>query len=89
VNVLKGEMSLVGPRPLPTYEVAQHQVWHRERLAALPGITGLWQVKGRCQVSFEEQIRMDIEYARNRSLWLDVKILFLTIAAVLSGRGAE
>jgi lipopolysaccharide/colanic/teichoic acid biosynthesis glycosyltransferase len=89
VNVLKGEMSLVGPRPLPTYEVAQYQPWHRERLAALPGITGFWQVKGRCQVSFEEQIHMDIEYVRNRSLWLDIKILFLTIPAVLSGRGAE
>jgi lipopolysaccharide/colanic/teichoic acid biosynthesis glycosyltransferase len=82
-------MSLVGPRPLPTYEVAQHQAWHRERLAALPGITGLWQVNGRCQVSFEEQIGMDIEYVRNRSLWLDLKLLFLTIPAVLSGRGAE
>ena len=89
VNVLKGEMSLVGPRPLPTYEVAEYQPWHRERLAALPGITGLWQVKGRCQVPFEEQIRMDIEYVRNRSLWLDVKILFLTIPVALSGRGAE
>lgn len=89
VNVLKGEMSLVGPRPLPMYEVAAHRAWHRERLAALPGITGLWQVQGRCQVPFEEQIRMDIEYVRNQSLWLDLKILFLTIPAVLSGRGAE
>ena len=89
VNVLKGEMSLVGPRPLPTYEVAEYQPWHRERLAALPGITGLWQVNGRCQVSFEEQIRMDIEYVRNQSLWLDLKLMFLTIPAVLSRRGAE
>ena len=88
-NVLKGEMSLVGPRPVPTYEVAEYQEWHRERLAALPGITGLWQVKGRCQVSFDEMIRMDIDYVRGRSLWLDVKLLFLTIPAVLSGRGAE
>jgi lipopolysaccharide/colanic/teichoic acid biosynthesis glycosyltransferase len=88
-NVLKGDMSLVGPRPVPTYEVAEYQPWHRERLAALPGITGFWQVKGRCQVSFEEQIRMDIEYIRNWSLWLDVKLLFFTIPAVLSGRGAE
>ncbi|MDP8923309.1 MAG: sugar transferase [Chloroflexota bacterium] len=88
-NVLKGDMSLVGPRPVPTYEVAEYQDWHRERLAALPGITGLWQVKGRCQVSFEEMIRMDIDYVRSRSLWLDVKLLFLTIPAVLSGRGAE
>jgi lipopolysaccharide/colanic/teichoic acid biosynthesis glycosyltransferase len=89
VNVFKGEMSLVGPRPLPTYEVAEYRAWHRERLAALPGITGLWQVQGRCEVPFEEQIRMDIEYVHNQSLWLDLKILFLTIPAVLSGRGAE
>ena len=89
LNVLKGEMSLVGPRPVPTYEVAEYQGWHRERLAALPGITGLWQVKGRCQVSFDDMIRMDIEYVRSRSLWLDVKLLVLTLPAVISGRGAE
>jgi lipopolysaccharide/colanic/teichoic acid biosynthesis glycosyltransferase len=89
VNVLKGEMSLVGPRPLPTYEVAEYQAWHRERLAALPGITGLWQVQGRCEVTFEEQVQMDIEYVRKQSLWQDIKILFSTIPAVVSGRGAE
>ncbi len=89
VNVLKGEMSLVGPRPVPTYEVAHYQDAHYKRLAAPPGITGLWQVKGRCQVSFLEMIRMDIEYIRNASFWLDFKILLLTIPAVLSGRGAE
>ena len=89
LNVLKGEMSLVGPRPVPTYEVAAYQAWHFERLAALPGITGLWQVNGRGQVSFEEMIRMDIEYVRHRSLWLDLRILLLTVPAVLSGRGAE
>lgn len=89
VNVLKGEMSLVGPRPVPAYEVAEYKPWHRERLAALPGITGAWQVSGRCQVSFEDMIRMDIDYVRNRSLWLDVQILLLTVPAVLSGRGAE
>jgi lipopolysaccharide/colanic/teichoic acid biosynthesis glycosyltransferase len=89
VNVLEGAMSLVGPRPVPLYEVAEYRVWHRERLAAFPGITGLWQVNGRCQVSFEDMVRMDIEYVRNQSLWLDLKILLLTIPAVLSGRGAE
>jgi len=89
INVLKGEMSLVGPRPVPTYEVAEYQEWHHERLAALPGITGYWQVYGRCQVSFEEMIEMDIEYIRNQSLWLDLNILWLTVPAVLSGRGAE
>ncbi|MEW5961321.1 MAG: sugar transferase, partial [Chloroflexota bacterium] len=89
INVLKGEMSLVGPRPVPTYEVAEYQEWHHERLAALPGITGFWQVYGRCQVSFEQMIEMDVEYIRNQSLWLDLNILWRTIPAVLSGRGAE
>lgn len=89
INVLKGEMSLVGPRPVPLYEAAQYQARHYERLASLPGLTGLWQVKGRCQVTFEEMIEMDIRYVHQQSLWLDIKILLLTIPAVLSGRGAE
>lgn len=89
LNVVKGEMSLVGPRPVPIYEAAAYTDWHRERLTALPGITGLWQVKGRGRVSFTEMIRMDIAYARNQSLWLDIKLLLSTIPAVLSGRGAE
>jgi len=88
-NVLKGDMSLVGPRPVPTYEVAGYQARHHNRFAALPGITGWWQVKGRCRVSFEEMIRMDLDYIRNASLWLDLKILLLTIPAVASRRGAE
>ena len=89
LNVLKGDMSLVGPRPVPTYEVAQYQRWHHKRLAGLPGITGMWQVKGRCQVPFDEMIQMDIDYIYSQSLWLDIKILLLTIPAVLSGQGAE
>jgi lipopolysaccharide/colanic/teichoic acid biosynthesis glycosyltransferase len=89
VNVLKGDMSLVGPRPVPPYEVACYGNGHHKRLAALPGITGYWQVKGRCQVSFEEMIRMDLEYLRNASFGYDLKILFLTIPAVISRRGAE
>lgn len=88
-NVLRGDMSLVGPRPVPTYEVAGYRPRHHNRFAALPGITGWWQVKGRCQVSFEEMIRMDLDYIRNASFWLDLKILFLTLPAVLSRRGAE
>jgi len=88
-NVLKGEMSLVGPRPVPPYEVACYQRVHYGRLLALPGITGLWQVNGRCQVSFDEMIRMDLEYVRGASLRLDCQILLRTIPAVLSGRGAE
>ena len=89
VNVVKGEMSLVGPRPVPTYEVAEYEDWHHERLAALPGITGLWQVKGRGEVSFEEMVRLDVEYVRTASLRLDLKLLALTIPAVVVGRGAK
>jgi lipopolysaccharide/colanic/teichoic acid biosynthesis glycosyltransferase len=81
-------MSLVGPRPVPTYEFAAYQAWHLERLVALPGITGLWQVTARCQVPFEEQIRLDIDYVRKQSFWLDMKILVMTVPAVISGRGA-
>jgi len=87
-NVIKGDMSLVGPRPVPLYEVALYQDEHRERFAALPGITGLWQVSGRCDVSFEEMIELDTTYVRRQSLWLDMKILLLTIPAVIGGRGA-
>jgi lipopolysaccharide/colanic/teichoic acid biosynthesis glycosyltransferase len=89
VNVLKGDMSLVGPRPVPLYEVACYRNGDHKRLTATPGITGFWQVGGRCQVSFEGMVQMDLEYIRNASLWLDLKILLLTIPAVLSGRGAE
>lgn len=88
-NVLRGEMSLVGPRPVPTYEVATYQAWHHERLMALPGLTGLWQVKGRSQVTFNEMIRLDIEYVRHPSLWNDIKIILLTIPAIVWGRGAR
>jgi lipopolysaccharide/colanic/teichoic acid biosynthesis glycosyltransferase len=89
INVLEGTMSLVGPRPVPPYEVAGYRDGHHQRLAALPGITGLWQVKGRGRVTFEEMMRMDIEYVREASPWLDLKILFLTIPAVLSRKGAK
>lgn len=89
LNVLKGEMSLVGPRPVPTYEVDAYTEAQRERLHALPGLTGLWQVRGRGAVSFEEMVRMDIWYTRNRTPWLDLRLLAETIPAVLSMRGAE
>jgi len=88
-NVLKGEMSLVGPRPVPAYEVAEYDEWHRERLAALPGITGLWQVKGRGRVTFEEMMEMDISYVRNSSLVSDIRILLLTVPAALAQNGAR
>jgi lipopolysaccharide/colanic/teichoic acid biosynthesis glycosyltransferase len=87
-NVLKGEMSLVGPRPVVVYEADLYDLWHSERFNVLPGITGLWQVTGRSTVSFDEQLRLDIRYIRNQSLLLDIQILLKTISAVLSKRGA-
>jgi lipopolysaccharide/colanic/teichoic acid biosynthesis glycosyltransferase len=88
-NVVRGEMSLVGPRPPLPYEVRQYKTWHRRRvLEAKPGITGLWQVKGRSRTTFDEMVRLDLRYARTRSFWMDVKILLATPAAVISGKGA-
>lgn len=90
INVLKGEMSLVGPRPPVPYEVEAYRLWHRTRLlAAKPGITGLWQVSGRSRVKFDDMVRMDLRYASSWSLWLDLKILIQTPQAVLSGNGAH
>ncbi len=89
INVLRGEMSLVGPRPPIPYEVDTYQAWHRRRvLEAKPGITGLWQVSGRSRVGFDEMVRLDVRYAMQRSLWLDLKILLLTPRAVILGEGA-
>lgn len=89
INVLTGEMSLVGPRPPIPYEVDAYQAWHRERvLQAKPGITGLWQVNGRSRVPFDEMVRLDLSYARTWSIWLDIKILLKTPAAVFFGDGA-
>jgi lipopolysaccharide/colanic/teichoic acid biosynthesis glycosyltransferase len=88
VNVLRGDMSLVGPRPLPIYEVAYYDGRFRERFQAPAGVTGLWQINGRSNISFEEMMRLDLEYVSKQSLRLDLKILLLTIPAVLSGRGA-
>ena len=88
-NVLRGEMSLVGPRPPLWYEVQQYKPWHRHRvLEAKPGITGLWQVTGRSRTTFDEMVRLDLRYARGRSLWADIKILLATPAAVIRGKGA-
>lgn len=89
LNVLKGEMSLVGPRPPLPYELEAYDRWHRRRLLeAKPGITGLWQVHGRSKTTFDDMVRLDLQYAMARSLWLDLKILAKTPAAVLSGEGA-
>ena len=88
-NVLVGEMSLVGPRPPLRYELQQYKPWHRHRvLEAKPGITGLWQVTGRSRTTFDEMVRLDLRYARTKSLWTDIKILLATPAAVIAGRGA-
>ncbi len=89
INVLKGEMSLVGPRPPIPYELAAYQTWHRHRLLAVkPGITGLWQVMGRSSVRFDEMVRLDLRYASTWTPWLDVKILLRTPGAVIRGSGA-
>jgi lipopolysaccharide/colanic/teichoic acid biosynthesis glycosyltransferase len=89
LNVLHGEMSLVGPRPPLPYEVACYQPWHKRRLLAVkPGITGLWQVGGRSRVKFDDMVRLDLKYAETWSVWLDLKILWMTPTAVLSGDGA-
>jgi lipopolysaccharide/colanic/teichoic acid biosynthesis glycosyltransferase len=87
-NVLRGDMSLVGPRPPIPYEVEHYPPHWFDRFAVKPGMTGLWQVSGRSELTLEEMIALDIEYARSRSLWLNVKILARTVPVVLIGRGA-
>lgn len=87
-HVLTGAMSLVGPRPPIPAEVEQYEPWQTERLAVKPGLTCLWQVSGRSDIGFEDWVRLDIEYVRTRNLWLDLKLLILTIPAVITGRGA-
>lgn len=88
MNVLKGEMSLVGPRPLPTYETAECNEYQLQRLLVKPGITCYWQISGRNDISFDEWIEMDLRYIREASMWTDIKILFMTVRAVLSKKGA-
>lgn len=87
-NVMKGEMSIVGPRPATPREVALYEGWQRQRLETLPGITGLWQVSGRSELGFAEQVLLDIMYLENWSLGLDLRIMLRTLPAVLSGKGA-
>jgi lipopolysaccharide/colanic/teichoic acid biosynthesis glycosyltransferase len=89
LNVLGGEMSLVGPRPAIPYEVAAYDTWHRRRvLEVKPGITGAWQVNGRSRVSFDEMVRLDLQYAKSWSPWMDINILMRTPGAVFRGDGA-
>lgn len=87
-NVLKGEMSLVGPRPT-SFDVSTYSLWHTERLEVLPGITGLWQVSGRSEIDFDERLRLDVEYIERQSLWFDIQILFKTVAVLFTQRGAH
>jgi lipopolysaccharide/colanic/teichoic acid biosynthesis glycosyltransferase len=89
LNVLRGDMSLVGPRPPLPYEVEQYRPWHLGRLNGRPGITGLWQVYGRSRVTFEQMVQMDIEYLERPSILRDIKLIFLTVPAVLFGGGAH
>jgi exopolysaccharide biosynthesis polyprenyl glycosylphosphotransferase len=88
INVLRGEMSLVGPRPEQVFVVEQYESWQRQRLAVPPGMTGWWQVSGRSDLPMHLNTQYDLFYIRKYSLWLDLKILWLTMGAVLRGKGA-
>ena len=88
LNVLRGEMSLVGPRPLPLRDYERLDDWHRKRYLVLPGITGLWQISGRSNLTFDDLVRLDFYYIENWSIWLDISILFKTPFVIVSGRGA-
>ncbi|MGD9245372.1 MAG: sugar transferase [Desulfobacterales bacterium] len=84
INIIRGEMSLIGPRPCLPYEARNYQIWQRKRFHAMPGLTGFWQVNGKNRTTFKEMIRMDIRYVKEMSLWLDMKILIGTIPAVFT-----
>lgn len=88
-NVLHGDMSLVGPRPLPVEEDKGYDQWHRRRLEVKPGLTCIWQISGRDESCFDKWVRQDIQYIHSRSFWLDVKLLLLTVPAVLLRKGAH
>ena len=83
INVLFGEMSLVGPRPCTPYEYELYKPWHKDRLLALPGMTGLWQVSGKNKTTFDEMVRLDIRYAKSGSFWQDAKIILRTLPALV------
>ncbi|MEA2530981.1 MAG: hypothetical protein QOG89_2625, partial [Thermomicrobiales bacterium] len=88
VNVLRGEMSVVGPRPPLPEEVASYDDWHHQRLLVTPGLTGLWQINGRSNLTFDEMVRLDLYYAEHWSPWLDFKIVMRTAPAIVTQRGA-
>ena len=87
-NVLRGEMSLVGPRPPISYELEHYQDWHKDRLKVKPGLTGLWQVSGRSSVGFDEMVKLDLYYIGHWNLQLDLKIMVRTVPAMVKGEGA-
>jgi lipopolysaccharide/colanic/teichoic acid biosynthesis glycosyltransferase len=84
IHVLCGKMSMVGPRPPIPYEVDEYLHWHTARFDAIPGITGLWQVSGKNRLTFDQMIRLDIQYSRQLSIWLDIKIILMTPLAIMS-----
>jgi len=88
INVFRGDMSLVGPRPPLPSEVEEYEDWHHDRLKIPSGLTGLWQVMGRSDLTFDEMVMLDLYYAENWSLWLDTKIMLRTVPTVLFGSGA-
>jgi lipopolysaccharide/colanic/teichoic acid biosynthesis glycosyltransferase len=88
INVLRREMSLVGPRIITPAEVEKYEKWDLNLMTVRPGLTGLWQVSGRSDVTYEERVRLDMHYIRNWSIWLDIQLLVQTIPAVLRRRGA-
>jgi lipopolysaccharide/colanic/teichoic acid biosynthesis glycosyltransferase len=88
-NVLKGDMSLVGPRPCLPYEYKNYDEWQKRRVNVIPGCTGVWQVWGRSSVSFKESVILDLYYMNNMSPWFDLQLLFQTIPAILTARGAK
>jgi lipopolysaccharide/colanic/teichoic acid biosynthesis glycosyltransferase len=88
LNVIKGDMSLVGPRPT-SFNSSTYQLWQTERLDVTPGITGLWQIIGRAETEFDERLRLDIAYIERQSMWLDFHILVRTVTSVIEGRGAH
>lgn len=89
LNIIKGDMSIVGPRPLPTYETAELNDYQRQRMLVKPGLTCYWQCSGRNDIPFDEWMKMDMEYIREASVWTDVKIVLKTVGAVLCGKGAS
>jgi lipopolysaccharide/colanic/teichoic acid biosynthesis glycosyltransferase len=88
LNVLRGEMGVVGPRMITREELARYGKWETNLLTVKPGITGLWQVSGRCELDYDQRVDLDMYYIRNYSIWFDVRVLLLTVPAVLRGHGA-